>query len=361
MQSRDRVLSVWLFTVCFFVATLVIFGGYVRLTRSGLSMVEWHVITGMVPPIGETAWQEAFAKYQLTPEFAHVNSAMSVGEYRTIYYNEYLHRMLGRFTGLLFVLPLAWFMMRGRIPWRRSRRFVAIALLFALQGFMGWFMVRSGLIDRPSVSHLRLMSHLLAALALFGLCWWTGLSLWPGTVDTDALPLHRPPDNQAKLFKLSLLLTTLLVVQIAYGALVAGLKAGYASDTFPLMFGHLIPPGLLSTIEPAWRNLFETPATVHFVHRWFAFAVLLCATLLLRAERRRPPGGGVRRGATTIVGLIAVQILLGISVIWFHVPVAVALLHQATALLLLAVALFLNHRLAPGDAPAASTQATGAA
>ena len=339
-MRKDRVLSNWLFLVCFVIVVLVIFGGYVRLTRSGLSIVEWEVITGVVPPLGEAAWEETFAKYRQTPEFLKVNSEMTLAEYKTIYYNEYIHRMLGRFVGLLFVVPLVWFLARGRIAWRDSGRYVAIALLFALQGFLGWFMVRSGLVGRPSVSHIRLMVHLLAALTLYGLCFWTGLSLRPGLTPAASA-------NGSKLRPAALVTLVLLGIQIAWGALVAGLKAGHASDTFPLMFGEWVPGGIFTVLDPAWRSLIDNGATVHWIHRWLAFAVLAGAAWLHFAEIRLPAGRPVRRAAAMLMGLVVVQIALGVTTIWFHVPVAIALIHQAVAVALLSIALFVLHRLTP--------------
>ena len=336
----NKTLAIWLLIICFFIIVLVIFGGYVRLTRSGLSMVEWKVITGMMPPIGEIAWQEAFAKYQLSPEFIKINKAMTVEDYKFIYYNEYIHRMLGRWTGMLYVVPLFYFMLKKTIPWRKSSFYLIIGLGFAFQGFLGWYMVSSGLIDRPSVSHYRLTAHLVTALGLLGLCWWAVLCNIYGS---DVIPEDRLARKSAQWLAVGLV--TVLMVQISYGGLVAGLKAGHASNTWPLMFGKLIPPGLLSFVEPWWRNLAEVPITVHYVHRWFAFAVLTMALILYYVARHKAYFPAIRSGVLTMVGLVCVQIALGVGVIWFHVPAWLALVHQAVAISLLMTALFINHRI----------------
>jgi heme a synthase len=336
----NKTLAIWLSIICFFIVVLVIFGGYVRLTRSGLSIVDWHVITGIIPPLNETAWQETFARYQLTPEFIKINKAMTLDEYKFIYYNEYIHRLLGRWTGMLYVVPLFYFMWKGTIAWRKSSFYLIIGLGFLFQGFLGWYMVSSGLIDRPSVSHYRLTAHLVTALGLLGLCWWAVLCNLYGSTE---IPEDRAERKGAQWLAAGTVVV--LLVQISYGGLVAGLKAGHASSTWPLMFGKLLPPGLLSYVEPWWKNLLEVPVTVHYVHRWFAFAVLLIALILYFFTRHKVYFTAVRAGIWWLVGLVSLQIALGVGVIWFRVPVWLALVHQGVAILLLMTALFINHRI----------------
>ncbi len=335
-QSIDaaKTVNIWLYTVSLLIVVMVIFGGYVRLTRSGLSIVEWNVITGVVPPIGDEAWQQTFAKYQQTPEYQKVNVGMTLANYKTIFYAEYFHRLIGRVAGLIVVLPLLIFLLRGIIPWRKSGSYLAILFLFGLQGFLGWYMVSSGLVDIPSVSHYRLTAHLLLALGLLALCLWMALD---NRIDRETNPRTR---SSTQTF-LAIGLLAMLIVQIAYGGLVAGLKAGHASDTFPLMFGYLIPPGLFAAIEPWWQNLLATAATVHFVHRWFAFFVAIAAIVLFRNVEYPP----IRKTALILIALVTIQITLGVSVIWFHVPLWLALSHQATALLLFVTAIVLNHQI----------------
>ena len=336
----NKTLAIWLLIICFFIIVLVIFGGYVRLTRSGLSMVEWHVITGMMPPIGDVAWQEAFAKYQMSPEFVKINKMMSLDEYQFIYYNEYIHRMLGRWTGMLYVVPLFYFMWKKTIPWRKSSFYLIIGLGFAFQGFMGWYMVSSGLVDRPSVSHYRLTAHLITALGLLALCWWAVLCNIYGS---DEIPEDRIGRKSAQWWAIGLVF--MLLVQISYGGLVAGLKAGHSSNTWPLMFGRWIPRGLFSVVAPWWKNLLEVAATVHYVHRWFAFVVLILVLIMYYAIRHKPFYEAIRSGLWTMVWLVSIQIALGVSVIWFHVPTWLALVHQSVAISLLMAALYINYQI----------------
>ena len=335
-QSR-RTVGRWLYVVSVLIVALVIFGGYVRLTRSGLSIVEWNVIRGILPPLGEGAWIEEFAKYQQTPEFQKINTDMTLPEYKRIFYLEYIHRLVARLAGLVVVLPLGYYLLKGIIPRRRSGVYILIALLFAFQGFMGWYMVSSGLRDRPAVSHYRLTIHLFLALLLLAITLWTALNL-------SYAESSRRRYGSTSLW-LSITLTVTLIVQILYGGLVAGLKAGHVSATWPLMFGYLVPPGLLSALEPWWRNLLEAESTVHFTHRWFAWAVFIVTALLFVTTKRRGYSLGVERGLTGMMVLVGIQIVLGISVIWFYVPLVLALSHQAMALLLFVIALFLTHRI----------------
>lgn len=366
-ETSKRPLRIWLFTLCALIALMVLIGGYVRLSRAGLSIVEWNVITGVIPPIGEAAWQEAFAKYQASPEFQKINTAISLADYQRIYYIEYYHRLVARLVGLFVALPLALFLWRGVIPWRRSGVYLGILLLFGFQGFLGWYMVASGLVDRPSVSHFRLTAHLMAALLLLALCFWKGLDNTERFGRRDPRDPSAPPDPLAlptppsatpdadtlrpgaakahrRLRLLTLALLAVVVIQITYGGLVAGLKAGHASDTWPLMFGYLLPPGLLTVLQPWWWNLVETAATVHFVHRWFAFIVLGMAMILYFAAKRVGDAPTVRQGAIAMIAVVAVQIALGVSVVVLGVPLWVALLHQAVALVVFLVAVFLSHQ-----------------
>lgn len=335
--ATSRSVTIWLFIICVLVIGLTIFGGYVRLSRAGLSIVEWNVITGVVPPFGEAAWQAEFAKYQATPEFQKVNADMTLAGYQRIFYIEYIHRLIARLAGLVVIIPLAVFLRRGLIPWRRSGIYLLIAALFGFQGFLGWYMVSSGLVGRPAVSHYRLTVHLLSALMLLALALWTALNQWRGTVRSTAAGTGA--------VAMAVILLATIVVQIAYGGLVAGLKAGHASDTWPLMFGYLIPPGLFTVIEPWWANLLETAAAVHFIHRWFAFAVLALAAILWFKTEQNHPAQAIHRTIAFLTLLTVIQIGLGVSVIWFHVPLVLALSHQATALLLFVAALFLVHQL----------------
>lgn len=338
-EKENQAVTRWLFIVCGLIMFMVVLGGYVRLTRSGLSMVEWEPVLGVIPPITEEQWLDEFAKYQETPEFKIINKNMTLEGYKDIFYLEYFHRLLARFAGLVVVIPLFYFLFKGIIPWRKSAIYLAIALLFAFQGFMGWYMVSSGLRDVPSVSPYRLTIHLLLALSLLGLTLWTALNHRYG------FPKKVEGVGRTSPFLVSVLVIAVLVLQISYGGLVAGMKAGHVSNTWPLMFGRIVPPGLLAQIEPWWQNLVTAPATVHFIHRWLAFGVLLAAFFLYWVTKKRQYSTSVHKAALWLIGLTAVQITLGVTVIWFGVPLVLALTHQAVALFMFVATIFINYRL----------------
>lgn len=329
----------WLWVVCGLIILMVVVGGFTRLTRSGLSIVEWNPISGVIPPIGEAQWQAEFAKYKLTPEGATVNKDITLDGYKRIFYVEYIHRLIARFAGLAVVIPLFYFIWKKIIPWRKSAIYLFIAFLFGFQGYMGWYMVSSGLEDVPAVSHFRLTIHLLLALSLLALTLWMALN------HRYRFPQAMPGVRKTGAYWLSILLIAVLVLQISYGGLVAGLKAGHASNTWPLMFGYLIPPGLFTVVEPWWRNLLEVAATVHFMHRWFAFVVLLAALVLYTYARKRGYSQVMHKSIIWLIGLIGLQITLGVLTVWLNVNIVVALLHQATALSLFILAFFINYRI----------------
>ena len=331
-MTTNRQLALWLLAVSALIVVLVVYGGWVRLTRSGLSIVEWNVVTGIIPPLGAEAWEGEFAKYRQTPEYQIVNYGMQLDEFKYIYYMEYGHRLLGRLAGLLFVGPLLFFLLRGAIPRARIPAYLGIGLLFALQGLVGWLMVKSGLSDRPQVSHLRLTLHLSCALALLAACLWL--------VFDYLLPAQKSPVSTV-IRRLSSGLYAAICLQIAAGGLVAGLKAGHISDTFPQMFGAWGPAGLWS-MHPPLLNLLDNAATVHFQHRFFAFAVLALAIALWIAARRAT--APIQIGTRLLIGLVAVQIGLGIGTVLFHVPLILASLHQAIAVALFATSLYVCHR-----------------
>ena len=340
MSEKDnKAVTTWLFTVCILIMLMIVVGGYVRLTRSGLSIVEWKPVSGVIPPIGEEAWQQEFEKYQQTPEFQKVNKNMTLDEYKGIFYVEWFHRLVARFVGFLVVIPLFYFLWKGIIPWRKSAIYLAIGLLFAFQGFLGWYMVSSGLTNVPAVSHFRLTIHLLTALFLLALTLWTALNHY------YRFPKRITGVYRSTPFILSALLIGVLVLQISYGGLVAGLKAGYISSTYPLMFGVLVPAGLLSLMQPWWRNLVEAATTVHFIHRWFAAVVLTVSIILYYLTKKRSFSSEVHRSIIWMMVLVSVQIFFGALVVWFHVTLVLALLHQATALILFVVAFFINYRI----------------
>jgi cytochrome c oxidase assembly protein subunit 15 len=314
---------------------LVVIGGVTRLTESGLSITEWKPVTGILPPLSHTAWEEEFGRYQQIPEYREKNAGMTLGEFQRIFFWEYLHRLWARLLGLAFAVPLAWFVATKRVDRPLARRLVLILLLVGAQGALGWYMVRSGLVDRVDVSQYRLAAHLGLALVIYALTLWTaaGLARAPGTPGDPRVA--RP----AALFAGYLFLTILA------GAFVAGLDAGHAWNTFPLMGGGLIPAGY-GQLTPAWRNVFDNPAAVQFHHRWLGIGALLGAlALALRTRRSEVPA--VRREGRNVLGAAGVQVALGLATLLLAVPIPVAALHQLGAVVLLTAALLLAHASRP--------------
>ena len=338
--QRNRAVMNWLFVFASIVAFLIVFGAFVRLTRSGLSITEWNPISGTIPPIGEQAWQEEFAKYQATPEFQQINSNMTLEEYKYIFYIEWFHRFLARFAGLVYAIPVFYFLFTKQILLRNFGIYFLMGMLFIAQAFAGWVMVASGLVDRPSVSHFNLTIHLLLALALFGLALWTALGHKYG------FPAASQKAKWSLSSKLALFSFVLLIIQIAYGGMTAGLKAGHVSDTWPLMFGRLVPANLFSSLS----NIFESPQTIVFIHRWFAFTVFIAIAAFYFAARKQSHSVEITSGLNWLLGLVVFQIILGILTVLLHVQLPIALAHQVGALSLFALLIYFIHRLRIIDA-----------
>lgn len=336
-EKNNKAVTIWLFIVCILIILMISVGGFTRLTRSGLSIVEWNPISGVIPPIGEAAWEAEFAKYQQTPEFQKINTNMTLEGYKKIFYVEYIHRLIARFAGLVVVIPLFYFLLKGIIPWRKSFVYIFISILFAFQGFLGWYMVSSGLEDHPAVSHYRLTIHLLTAMFLLALTFWTALN------HVNGFPQRVSNLRKSAPFWLSAFLITAVVIQISYGGFVAGLKAGWVSNTYPLMFGRWVPQGMFEQYALWWRNLFESPVTVHFIHRWFAFTVPVVGFILYYLLRKRSYGRNLLQAMNIFFGLIVVQILLGIFTVLLSVPLWIALAHQAVAMFLFLVTVYVNY------------------
>jgi len=324
----------WLFTFAFIVAFLVVFGGFVRLTRSGLSIVEWNPISGTVPPIGQGAWQDEFTKYQQTPEFKLINSNMTLEEYKFIFYMEWFHRFIARFAGLVYAIPVFYFLFKKTIPWKEFGIYFAMGMLFIAQAFAGWIMVASGLNDRPSVSHFNLTIHLLLALSLFG------LSLWTAFGHKFGFPERGKKASWSLPSKLALASFGVLIIQIIYGGMTAGLKAGHVSNTWPLMFGKLIPPNLFSS----FINIFETPQTIVFIHRWFAWLGVLAVPFVFHIVKKQNYPREIQTGLLWLMAAVALQITLGVLTILSYVNIVIALMHQANAIVLFGLAVYFIHR-----------------
>jgi cytochrome c oxidase assembly protein subunit 15 len=333
-QTDRRSVAAWLLVCAAMVFAMVLVGGVTRLTHSGLSIVEWQPLVGTLPPLNDGEWRDLFEKYQQTPEFKQVNFDITLDGFKSIFWWEYFHRLLGRTIGLVFLLPFLWFALRRRLERRLAWQLGGIFLLGALQGALGWYMVASGLIDNPRVSHFRLTAHLGMALAIFSAELWLALRLLSANAPATGR-LGRP----------ALGLALLVFVMALTGGFVAGLRAGYAYNTFPLMNGHLVPPEIM-LIEPWWKNFFYNMATVQFDHRALAW-VLACAVPLLWWRVRAAPGvsARARTGAHLLLAMFAVQVTLGIATLVQVVPLPLAAAHQAGALLLFAFALHLAHAL----------------
>lgn len=335
--TRDRrAVARWLYVCCALLALLVGVGGITRLTRSGLSIPEWRPVTGILPPIGERAWAEAFAAYRETPEYRIVHRGMTLDGYRRIFLWEYLHRLLARLLGVAFAVPLALFAWRRRLPPGFGRRLVAILALGALQGVAGWWMVASGLIDEPRVSHLRLTVHLGLALLLFAAMLATALELRvprPAAARRGIAPL------------LSGMLVAAVFLQALAGALMAGSRAGSLFPTFPRMAGELVPSRLFA-VEPWITSLWRDLVTIHFVHRWSGVAIALLATAGLAAALLVPSFRSLRGAMSVVAALAATTAGLGIVTVLSGVAIVPAVVHQLLAVALLAAAIVARHRAA---------------
>ena len=333
-NPNDRAVARWLLVICGLLFCMVVLGGVTRLTGSGLSMVDWRPVVGWLPPLSDAAWQESFAMYQESPEFQKVNSDMDVGDYKGIFWLEYLHRLLGRLIGLVFLVPFLVFASRGYIPFRDWPRYTLMFVLGGLQGILGWYMVKSGLVDNPHVSQYRLTAHLVAAFAIYTYIFWVALTLLYPVVE----PVRHPA------YRRTFWLTLLIAVTIVSGGFVAGLKAGSIYNTFPMMGDHWIPPGL-TALEPLWRNLTENMTTVQFDHRLLAIStfVLIVIYWLVARKTELPPRARVATNALLHTAIL--QVALGITALLLAVPVLLGAAHQAVAMLLLTVALYLLHNL----------------
>lgn len=328
-RARPRAVAIWLFVVAAMIVGIVVIGGITRLTNSGLSITQWKPITGIIPPLTSAEWQAEFANYKRIPEYTQLNSGMTLAGFKAIFFWEYIHRALARTIGMAFALPLIWFAVRKRIPAGYGWRLTALLALGALQGAVGWWMVKSGLAVRTDVSHIRLAVHLLTALVTLAGIVWTAL---------DLLALHRSPfAAPARLAPVAILAFALLFVQLLWGAFTAGLDAGYAFASWPLMGDALFPAGV-PMVTPGWRNAVDNPIVVQFIHRWFAFAA--AAALLWLAVAATRTGS---RAGFWVVGLVTLQIMLGIATLMTGVDIHVAVSHQANAALLLIATVFAAH------------------
>ncbi|PWQ93007.1 COX15/CtaA family protein [Leucothrix pacifica] len=319
-------ISNWLYFVAFLVFIMVIVGGITRLTESGLSITEWKLITGTLPPLNEAAWLSEFEKYKQIPEFQEINgpAGMGLAEFKHIYFWEWAHRLLGRLIGLAFALPFFWFALKRAIPKGYGLRLTALLILGGMQGVIGWWMVTSGLTERTDVSHFRLAAHLLMALAILGALVWTAL-------DLRRLATHQSKPSTLTLFGVVVILV--LFIQLLFGAYTAGLNAGHVAKTWPLMYGHFFPNGL-DWATDFWTKLNNDARLIHFIHRWWAWVAVVFLIVLARRIRQQS-----RKASIAIHSAFGVQILLGIATVMSGVNIYYAVMHQAVgALVVIATA-----------------------
>ncbi len=336
----NRQIAAWLFLCSIVVVAMILLGGVTRLTHSGLSMVDWKPIMGVIPPIGEDAWQQTFERYQHFPEYQKVNKGMSLHEFKSIFLFEYAHRVLGRLIGILFLLPFLFFYFTRRLSPGLVPRLMVMFVLGGLQGLLGWYMVKSGLVDDPRVSQYRLTAHLGTAVLIYGYMMWVAFGLLDST---------RPGVTASGpgLRRFSYAISSLLFLMILSGGLVAGTRAGLAYNTFPLMGNSFIPGGLYAT-DPGWLAAFEDVTTIQFNHRMFAYLLCVLITVFVLTVLRGGASGALRTGALSMMALLLVQVGLGISTLLYLVPVSLAAAHQVGAVGLFTSSLFVSHLLARG-------------
>lgn len=350
--AKDRLwpVALWLFGCCVMIYAMVLLGGITRLTQSGLSITDWEPIIGVIPPLNHAEWVQAFARYKQIPQYGAIHDGMTLGQFKVIFFWEYLHRLWGRLIGFAFALPLVYFLLRRRLPGRLGWPLAGILFLGFCQGLLGWYMVESGLAHRIEVSQYRLTAHLSLALVIYAAILWVALGLVRAPPARDAGSGWRRVSEGA---------LGLVALTIAAGGFTAGLRAGFIYNTFPLMGGRLVPVEW-GHLHPWYLNLFDNPAAVQFDHRALAITTLTVILLLWLAGRRGRLPKPARMALHALLIAALVQVSLGISTLLLVVPTPLAVTHQAGAVALLTVAILFRHtlrrprRAAAMDAPAAA-------
>ena len=338
-MNKQKPIAIWLLICCALVFAMIIVGGVTRLTDSGLSIVEWQPIVGTIPPVTQNDWEVLLEKYRSTPQYQKINKGMSIDEFKGIFWWEYFHRLLGRLIGVMFFIPFVYFLIQKRIDRPLGVKLIGIFILGGLQGFMGWYMVMSGLVNDPHVSQYRLTAHLGLAIVIFAAMFWVALGILSPKADN--------PDTDEKirpLYKFSAGLAGLIFIMILSGGFVAGIRAGFAYNTFPLMNGHFIPPEIFM-LEPWYRNFFANMATVQFNHRLIAWILAFLVPLFWFKSKKYNLSETTRIACNLFLIMLVIQISLGISTLLYVVPIPLAASHQGGAVLLFAAALWVSHRL----------------
>jgi heme a synthase len=333
--KKNTPILLWLLSGCFLIFIMVVVGGITRLTHSGLSMVEWHLFMGSIPPLNNADWIDTFAKYQQFPEFQELNYDFNLEDFKSIFWWEYIHRMIGRLLGIVFIIPFLYFLIKRKLSNKLIKQSVVMFLMGGFQGFLGWFMVKSGLVSSPHVSHFRLAVHLIFAFLTFGYIFWVLLGIFFEEEITLAdYPVIR---------KLGWILFPVVIVQIVYGAFVAGLRAGTLYNTFPKMGSEWIAEGV-TAVSPFYENFIYGLAGVQFIHRYIAYAVVGLIIAIWWKSIRQPVQYSQQLASRGLLYVVVLQFTLGVLTLLYSVPVLLGVLHQAGAFLLLAANLFLLHR-----------------
>jgi len=337
-DKNDKQVAIWLMSVAAVIFFMIMLGGATRLTHSGLSMVDWNPIMGVVPPLNDAEWEQTFKRYQEFPEYQKVNRGMTVDEFKSIFYYEYFHRVLGRLIGLIFLIPFLFLWFRGTIRRNMLPQMIILFILGGLQGVLGWYMVKSGLVKDPQVSQYRLTAHLLAAVMIYGYLLWVAFGLIKKSTHTLSNNIGK------KLYRYSIALTGLIVFMISTGGFVAGTKAGYAYNTFPLMAGKFIPDGMY-TLQPFWLNWFENITTIQFNHRMIAYLLILLIPFYSFSVRRLAITTRSMFAAHLLLAMLIIQVSLGVATLLLNMPVAIAVIHQGGAIVLFTIALFITREI----------------
>ncbi len=334
MKDNKKVFY-WLITGCVLIFIMVVVGGITRLTHSGLSISNYKLISGTIPPMNEVEWQAAFDLYKQYPEYQKLNYDFSLEEFKDIYFWEWLHRVIGRFIGVVFLIPFLYFLLKKQLTPSTIKKCVLLLFLGGFQGFLGWYMVKSGLVDRPDVSHYRLALHLFTAFITFAFTLWVALDIWYPT----------KKEIQKKFRNLMRWGLIVLLLQIIWGAFVAGLDAGWIHNHWPLMSdGEWIHESVTIEQDPVWKNFVEGKSGVQFVHRYLAYVVVAIIALIWYRSKKMNLLRGQKNGIQLLLGLVLIQFVLGIFTLILNVPVWLGVMHQVVAFLLLAAMTFTLHR-----------------
>lgn len=337
-SAARRQIALWLFACSAMVFAILVVGGVTRLTHSGLSIVEWKPLVGVIPPLNQVEWEETFDKYKKTPEYQQVNHQMSLDEFKGIFYWEYWHRVLGRLIGVAYFFPFLYFLLRKKLEPGLTPKLLGIFVLGGLQGAMGWYMVKSGLVDDPRVSQYRLTAHLSIAFLIFIAMMWVALGLVAERVRATADAALR------NMQRVGFWLCILVGYMVVTGGFVAGIRAGKAYNTFPLMNGHIVPPEIFM-IDPWYLNFFNNMATTQFNHRLGAWLLAFIVPWFWYRLRSAPVSARARKVATLLLLVLAAQITLGIATLLMAVPIALGAAHQGGAMVVFCILLWLNHEL----------------